>query len=335
MSLSKSAPLLSKLVYLITLSACAQGIQTGDRIPAFSLPDQNGKLQTFESLRGPKGAMIVFHRSADWCAFCKSQLIELEQSRTDLARQGLGLAAISYDPVAILKFFSDRKSIHFPLLSDEDSSAIRAFGILNGEVPQTSEFYGIPHPITYIVDRDGIVQSRNFETDFRRRFTVGNMIGRKTNPIPITAKRVKITQSASDTTVHGGQRLKLSLDLEIPAKSHVYAPGVQNYIPIDWKLKPNPAYEALEMKYPEARSLYLKAIEETVPVFEGRLTLEREVVTAQKVTPPLQIEGELRYQVCDDRQCFVPETVPLVWTLQFEPHDSIRAPIELRRKRTK
>ena len=42
------------------------GPKPGTKFPAFSLPDQNGKQQTLESLRGPKGLMPVFHRSADW-----------------------------------------------------------------------------------------------------------------------------------------------------------------------------------------------------------------------------------------------------------------------------
>jgi hypothetical protein len=42
------------------------GPQVGERVPNFSLPDQNGKVWTLESIMGPKGAMIVFYRSADW-----------------------------------------------------------------------------------------------------------------------------------------------------------------------------------------------------------------------------------------------------------------------------
>jgi hypothetical protein len=42
------------------------GPQVGERVPDFSLKDQNGKLWTLQSVMGPKGAMIVFIRSADW-----------------------------------------------------------------------------------------------------------------------------------------------------------------------------------------------------------------------------------------------------------------------------
>ena len=42
------------------------GPQVGERVPDFSLKDQNGLAQTLRSIMGPKGAMLVFIRSADW-----------------------------------------------------------------------------------------------------------------------------------------------------------------------------------------------------------------------------------------------------------------------------
>ena len=65
-------------VLLLGVSALAQtpprpkidvsklGPQPGDRVPDFSLKDQNGQTQTIQSIMGPKGAMLVFLRSADW-----------------------------------------------------------------------------------------------------------------------------------------------------------------------------------------------------------------------------------------------------------------------------
>lgn len=52
------------------LSGAKQPIKTGpergQKIPRFHAPDQNGKAQTFETVRGPKGALLIFFRSADW-----------------------------------------------------------------------------------------------------------------------------------------------------------------------------------------------------------------------------------------------------------------------------
>ena len=42
------------------------GPQVGERVPDFTLKDQNGKPWTLQSILGPKGAMLVFYRSADW-----------------------------------------------------------------------------------------------------------------------------------------------------------------------------------------------------------------------------------------------------------------------------
>jgi hypothetical protein len=42
------------------------GPEVGHQIPAFSAMDQNGRTQDLKSIMGPKGAMLVFFRSADW-----------------------------------------------------------------------------------------------------------------------------------------------------------------------------------------------------------------------------------------------------------------------------
>ena len=42
------------------------GPQVGQTLPAFEARDQTGKLRNFASLKGPKGLVLVFFRSADW-----------------------------------------------------------------------------------------------------------------------------------------------------------------------------------------------------------------------------------------------------------------------------
>ena len=48
------------------IDVASLGPQVGERVPDFSLPDQNGETHTLESIMGPRGAMLLFHRSADW-----------------------------------------------------------------------------------------------------------------------------------------------------------------------------------------------------------------------------------------------------------------------------
>ena len=42
------------------------GPQVGNRVPDFTLKDQEGRPRSLASLVGPKGLMLVFFRSADW-----------------------------------------------------------------------------------------------------------------------------------------------------------------------------------------------------------------------------------------------------------------------------
>ena len=56
------------MIALLALLAAGPeaGPAIGQPLPAFALPDQEGRVQTFASLRGPQGFVLVFFRSADW-----------------------------------------------------------------------------------------------------------------------------------------------------------------------------------------------------------------------------------------------------------------------------
>lgn len=164
------------------------GPQVGTRVPDFSLLDQKGQSRTLSSLMGPKGLMLVFYRSADWCPYCKTQLAELQTRTADLAKNGIRLAAISYDAVPILADFSKRRGITFPLLSDPGSATIKRYGILNTTVPETNQqSYGIPFPGTFMVNTQGVVTSRFFEQAYQERSTVGSIMARLGNNVDVHA----------------------------------------------------------------------------------------------------------------------------------------------------
>ena len=46
--------------------ALRTGPRVGEKVPDFTLPDQNGKAYSLQQLMGPKGLLLVFVRSADW-----------------------------------------------------------------------------------------------------------------------------------------------------------------------------------------------------------------------------------------------------------------------------
>ena len=130
------------------------------------------------------------------------------------------------------------------------------------------------------------------------------------------------------------------LEFDLKPGMHVYAPGVQGYIPIELKLRETPAFQAHAPSYPASRKLRLKAIGETVPVYTGRFRVVADITIASEAqvkpllspTGELAVEAALRYQACDARVCYPPETVPLKWMLRYESPDRQRVPAELQRK---
>ncbi len=272
--------------------------------------------------------------------------MELQASLANLTQQKLGLAAISYDSPAILKSFAERTNITFPLLSDPDSRIIRAWGILNETVPAASPFYGIPYPGVFILDPSGVVVAKYFEDDYRERYTASEILMRQFGVEPGSkqmqseTKHLRLSTSVSLATVKWGQRIALVVDVDLKPKMHVYAPGVEGYIPIDWSITDSPAFKVHPITYPASRKIHLKAINETVPVYESHLRLVRDITIGPdaKVKPVLTEKGELiingtfRYQACDDRTCYIPQNIPLTWTLRYEALDRQRAPADLQRK---
>ena len=77
-----------------------------------------------------------------------------------------------------------------------------------------------------------------------------------------------------------------------------------------------------------------------MPVLEGSFSIVQTVTLAgaQQIEPlldserDLPIEADLRYQACDDRECYLPETVRVKWTVKVLPFDRIRAPEAIRKK---
>ena len=272
--------------------------------------------------------------------------MELEQNLDRIRKQGLGLAAVSYDSVEILKNFADRKHITFPLLSDPESKIIRAFGILNESVKPGTPQFGIPYPGTFMLDAKGTVVSKYFEEDFRERVSASDILVRQFGASADAASgsletnHLRLTTAASMPVARPGHRIVLSLELDLKPNMHVYAPGVEGYTAIEWKLDESPAAKSHAFQYPASRKLHLKAIGETVPVYLGRVRMTREITFGPEnavrplVTPAgeLTLKGSLRYQACDNRKCYLPETVPLEWHFRFEGLDRERAPVSLQRK---
>ena len=312
-------------------------------------------MRTLESVMGSRGAMLVFVRSADWCPFCRTQLVELQGRVEELRRQGLGLAAISYDSRDILADFARRQGITFALLSDVGSATIKRYGILNtvaedalgpnGKDPSvladlriyatagepTERLRGIPFPGTFVVDRRGRVTSRFFEDYYWERNTTSNILlraGIKNVPVQAvqaSTPHLDLRTYPSDASVSLGTRFSLAIDVTPKPGMHVYAPGAKGYRVISVDLKPPPHVRVTPMRYPSSEMYHFVPLNERVAVYRKPFTLLMDVVA--EATPEgrkvlagqkeLALTGTLQYQACDDKICYNPVSLPLSWKIEL------------------
>lgn len=321
------------------------GLRAGQKAPDFSARDQFGRTQTLETLRGPKGTVLLFFRSADWCPYCKGQLIQLQAAKARFEKQGIKLAGISYDSVEILKFFSDRRKIDFPLLSDPESKIIRRYQVLNAEAVGPNA--GMARPGYFFIDPAGVIHEKFFEAKYRERLT-GNTLLAKLFPElgeevtgTVETPHLQLRLEQSDHSAVPGNLVTLTAEIHLPPDVHVYAPGTEGYKTIELAIDPLPDFEVRRAEYPSAKILYLPAIRERVPVFENTFRIRQELKVNSMMDfsgalpaegKEVSVKGKLEYQACDSKICFLPASVPVEWQLHLEPLDRVRAPEDIRHK---
>lgn len=146
-------------------------VGVGDKIPTqLKLPNAKGEVQSFEALKGKKGLVLFFIRSADWCPYCQVQLLDLRKGEADpILEAGYNVAILSYDTPEKLNKFATRYKFDLPMLSDEGSETIKAFGILNEDKKPDEFGYGIPHPHIYVIGTDGTILADLSKESYTRR----------------------------------------------------------------------------------------------------------------------------------------------------------------------
>ncbi len=92
----------------------------------------------------------------------------MQKGIDEIKAGGLQVVGISFDPVSTLATFAESSGVTFPLLSDEGSAVIRAYGLEHQD--------GYPHPGTVIIDGDGVVRATLFMEGYRKRHDVGALI---------------------------------------------------------------------------------------------------------------------------------------------------------------
>jgi peroxiredoxin Q/BCP len=125
-------------------------IQVGDKIPSFTLLNQNNQEVDINSFVGTKNIVIYFYPK-DNTPGCTKEACSFRDAMQNLNNLDCEIIGISADSVSSHKAFATQYNLKFNLLSDTNNQIRKLFG-----VPRNL-FGIIPGRVSYICDKEGIV----------------------------------------------------------------------------------------------------------------------------------------------------------------------------------
>ena len=166
-------------------------LKAGDVLPDVSVKDATGKTVKLSAYHTDGPLVIVFFRGS-WCPICSRHFQELVKAHPEITRHGAKIVAISPDSVENTKGNIEKLKIPFPLLSDSDLAATKAFGLAFKVDDATIEKYkgygidlvkasghdhhALPVPAIYIVDKSGSVKFSHSNPDYTKRLDVETIL---------------------------------------------------------------------------------------------------------------------------------------------------------------
>jgi hypothetical protein len=202
-------------------------------------------------------------------------------------------------------------------------------------------------PGYFFIDTNGVIREKFFEAKYRERLSGNNVISKLFPELgeevtsQVEAPHLRLALGQSDRTAFPGGRITLTAEVQLPADVHVYAPGTKDYKAIRLLIDSGPEVRLQPAVYPHSKILFLPAIKERVPVFEGSFRIRQDVQVASATEfsnslgadgKTVRITGKLEYQACDRKICYLPTSAPVEWRVQILPLDRQRAPEEIRHK---
>lgn len=125
------------------------GLEVGDKIPLFTLPDKEGNEFSVSEVLGKKALVIYFYPKNNTPG-CTREACDFRDKYEDFKELGAEVIGISADSSKSHKNFSGSYELPFVLLSDTDNAVKKQFKIKNSLLL-------LPGRETYVVDREGTV----------------------------------------------------------------------------------------------------------------------------------------------------------------------------------
>jgi peroxiredoxin len=167
------------------------GLKVGDIAPDFSGKDQNGKTFSLTDALKKGDVVMLFYRG-QWCPHCNKQLSHFSDSLPLLTAKGAALLAITPETAENIKKTVDKTQTGFPVIEDEGLAIMKLYKVnfaVDEKTVTRYKGYGIdfdkangsnganlPVPATYIIGKDRKIKYVFFNTDYKKRASVQDIL---------------------------------------------------------------------------------------------------------------------------------------------------------------
>jgi len=170
----------------------AKGLSVGTKAPLFEAQDQNDSTYVLaDSLK--KGRVVLIFYRGQWCPICNRHLSNLQDSLEQIYQKGATVIAVSPEKPELMDKTAEKTGASFTLLYDEGYKIADAYDVIfkpNGKQRLVyNAFLGaslkkahsdnserLPVPATYIIGKDGIIVWRQFDSNYKNRSTVTDIL---------------------------------------------------------------------------------------------------------------------------------------------------------------
>ena len=130
-------------------------MKTGDKIPKLTLPATGGKDIALADFKGK--ALVVYFYPKDNTPGCTQEGIDFRDLHKDFTKAGAAIVGISRDSVRSHENFAAKYKFTFPLLSDGDEKACKAFDTIKEKSLYGRKYMGVDRS-TFLFDKGGTLK---------------------------------------------------------------------------------------------------------------------------------------------------------------------------------
>ena len=130
-------------------------LQIGDKMPAFSVADEQGRVVTDKDLLGKK--TVIYFYPKDSTPGCTAEACNIRDNHNAFIARGYQVFGVSKDSQASHVKFKEKYGLPFPLLSDPTTQMLQAFGAWGEKKLYGKVSMGALRK-TFIFDENGVLE---------------------------------------------------------------------------------------------------------------------------------------------------------------------------------